>query len=229
MPAQPRRALTGVPAHAQAAVTCSEAADRAVIVLLASNLGAAETLAEETAQLLTLLNAATPVARTLTEADAAVPAFEADCDLLGVLAALRHGGHDTRRPLLIACTRHRSRAAPPPGSRRPRRTRHPQGRPARPARLRSSARDRVRLRPRGALRAAGRICPARRDPRRLPAQRADAGPHRSFRRHGRIPATLRSRHATQRGRGRRARDLRAQRWDRHARRAPFFRHLRAAR
>jgi transcription-repair coupling factor (superfamily II helicase) len=104
MPAQPRRALTGVPAHAQAAVTCSEAADRAVIVLLASNLGAAETLAEETAQLLTLLNAATPVARTLTEADAAVPAFEADCDLLGVLAALRHGGHDARRPLLIACT-----------------------------------------------------------------------------------------------------------------------------
>ena len=75
-----------------------------MIVFLASNLGAAETFAEETAQLLTLLNAAQPVARTLTEADAAVPAFEADCDLLGVLSLLRHGGHDAKRPLLIACT-----------------------------------------------------------------------------------------------------------------------------
>ena len=104
MPVQPRRALTGVPTHAQAAVACSEGADRGVIVLVASNLGAAETLAEETAQLLTLLNGAQPVARTLTEADAAVTSFEADCDLLGVLAALRHGGHDAARPLLIACT-----------------------------------------------------------------------------------------------------------------------------
>jgi transcription-repair coupling factor (superfamily II helicase) len=104
MPAQPRRALTGVPAHAWAACACSEGATRGVIALVASNLGAAETLAEETAQLLTALNDARPVARTLTEADAAVPAFEADCDLLGILAALRHGGHDARRPLLIACT-----------------------------------------------------------------------------------------------------------------------------
>jgi transcription-repair coupling factor (superfamily II helicase) len=104
MSVQPRRALTGVPTHAQAAVTCSEGADRGVIVLVASNLGAAETLAEETAQLLTLLNGAQPAARTLTEADAAVTSFEADCDLLGVLAALRHGGHDARRPLLVACT-----------------------------------------------------------------------------------------------------------------------------
>ena len=75
-----------------------------MIVFLASNLGAAETFAEETAQLLTLLNEAQPVARTLTEADAAVPAFEADCDLLGVLSLLRHGNHDAKRPLLIACT-----------------------------------------------------------------------------------------------------------------------------
>ena len=75
-----------------------------MIVFLASNLGAAETFAEETAQLLTLLNDAQPVARTLTEADAAVPAFEADCDLLGVLSLLRHGDHDAKRPLLIACT-----------------------------------------------------------------------------------------------------------------------------
>jgi len=104
MPPETRRALTGVPAHAWAAVACSEGATRGVIVLLASNLGAAETLAEETAQLLTLLNGAAPVARTLTEADAAVPTFEADCDLLGVLALLRHGGHDARRPLLIAST-----------------------------------------------------------------------------------------------------------------------------
>lgn len=104
MSAQPRRALTGVPAHAWAPVACSEGAAHSVIVLLASNLGAAETLAEETAQLLTLLNGAQPVARTLTEADAAVPAFEADCDLLGVLSLLRHGSHDTQRPLLIACT-----------------------------------------------------------------------------------------------------------------------------
>ncbi|MEY3491603.1 MAG: hypothetical protein RL309_731, partial [Verrucomicrobiota bacterium] len=104
MSAQPRRALTGVPAHAWAACACSEGAERRVIVFLASNLGAAETFAEETAQLLTLLNAAQPVARTLTEADAAVPAFEADCDLLGVLSLLRHGNHDAKRPLLIACT-----------------------------------------------------------------------------------------------------------------------------
>jgi len=104
MSAQPRRALTGVPAHAWAACACSEGADRGVIVFLASNLGAAETFAEETAQLLTLLNGAQPVARTLTEADAAVPAFEADCDLLGVLSLLRHGDHEAKRPLLIACT-----------------------------------------------------------------------------------------------------------------------------
>ena len=104
MSAQPRRALTGVPAHAWAACACSEGADRGVIVFLASNLGAAETFAEETAQLLRWLNGSAPTARTLTEADAAVPAFEADCDLLGVLSLLRHGGHDARRPLLIACT-----------------------------------------------------------------------------------------------------------------------------
>ena len=104
MSAQPRRALTGVPSHAWAACACSEGAERRVIVFLASNLGAAETFAEETAQLLTLLNDAQPVARTLTEADAAVPAFEADCDLLGVLSLLRHGNHDAKRPLLIACT-----------------------------------------------------------------------------------------------------------------------------
>jgi transcription-repair coupling factor (superfamily II helicase) len=104
MSAQPRRVLTGVPAHAWAACACSEGAERSVIVLLASNLGAAETFAEEAAQLLTLLNGAQPVARTLTEADAAVPAFEADCDLLGVLSLLRHGNHNAQRPLLIACT-----------------------------------------------------------------------------------------------------------------------------
>jgi hypothetical protein len=68
MSAQPRRALTGVPSHAWAACACSEGAERSVIVFLASNLGAAETFAEETAQLLTLLNAAQPVARTLASA-----------------------------------------------------------------------------------------------------------------------------------------------------------------
>ncbi len=104
MSAQSRRALTGVPAHAWAACACSEGADRSVLVLLASNLGAAETLAEETAQLLSEINGSKPTARTLTEADAAVPAFEADCDLLGVLSALRHGQHTAQRPLLIACT-----------------------------------------------------------------------------------------------------------------------------
>ena len=77
MSVQPRRALTGVPAHAWAPVACSEGAAHGVIVLLASNLGAAETLAEETAQLLTLLNGAQPIARTLTEADAAVLAGNA--------------------------------------------------------------------------------------------------------------------------------------------------------
>ena len=104
MSAQPRRALTSVPPHAWAACAGSAGADRGVIVCLASNLGAAETFAEETAQLLAMLRDARPVIRTLTEADAAVPAFEADCDLLGVLSLLRHGGHDPARPLLIACT-----------------------------------------------------------------------------------------------------------------------------
>jgi len=104
MSAQPRRALTSVPPHAWAACASSAGADRGVIVCLASNLGAAETFAEETAQLLAMLRDARPVIRTLTEADAAVPAFEADCDLLGVLSLLRHGGHDPARPLLIACT-----------------------------------------------------------------------------------------------------------------------------
>ena len=104
MSAQPRRALTSVPPHAWAACAGSVGADRGIIVCLASNLGSAETFAEETAQLLTLLNGAQPVIRTLTEADAAVPAFEADCDLLGVLSLLRHGGHGPARPLLIACT-----------------------------------------------------------------------------------------------------------------------------
>ena len=48
MSAQPRRALTGVPSHAWAACACSEGAGHGVLVLLATNLGAAETLAEET-------------------------------------------------------------------------------------------------------------------------------------------------------------------------------------
>jgi transcription-repair coupling factor (superfamily II helicase) len=104
MSARRRYALTGVPAHARAAVACAEGAGRGVIVLLASNLGSAESAAEETAHLLRLLAEAAPTARTLTEADAAVPAFEADCDLLGVLSLIRHGGHGSERPLLIACT-----------------------------------------------------------------------------------------------------------------------------
>ncbi len=99
-----REALTGVPTWARPAAACAEGADRSVIVLLAGNLGSAESLAEEAAQLLRLAAAAQPSARTLTEPDAAVPAFEAECDLLGVLALLRHGGHVPGRPLLIACT-----------------------------------------------------------------------------------------------------------------------------
>ncbi|MFN5805544.1 MAG: transcription-repair coupling factor [Opitutia bacterium] len=104
MTARRRHALTGVPTHARAACAGAEGADRAVIVLLASNLGAAESLAEETSQMLRLLAGVPATARTLTEADAAVPAFEADCDLLGALSLLRHGGHAPGRPLLIACT-----------------------------------------------------------------------------------------------------------------------------
>ena len=104
MSARRRYALTGVPAHARAACACAEGAGRGVIVLLASNLGSAESAAEETAHLLRLLTEAEPTARTLTEADAAVPAFEADCDLLGVLSLIRHGAHGSKRPLLIAST-----------------------------------------------------------------------------------------------------------------------------
>ena len=82
---------------------CAHGAGRAVIVCLATNLGAAETLAEETGHLLRILAEAEPAARAVSEADAAVDDFEAECDLLGALAALRHGGHDGRRPLLLAC------------------------------------------------------------------------------------------------------------------------------
>lgn len=104
MPTQSPQALTGVPPHAWPACACSQGSERAVLVLLASNLGTAEILEEETAHLLSTLHGAQPTCRTLTEADAAVPAFEADCDLLGVLAALRHGQHTPQNPLLIACT-----------------------------------------------------------------------------------------------------------------------------
>ena len=98
------RALTGVPSHAWAACACAEAKDQSVWVLLASNLGAAETFAEETSQLLSVLTGAKATAKTLTEADAAVSNFEADCDLLNVIAAIRHGHHTPENPLLIACT-----------------------------------------------------------------------------------------------------------------------------
>ena len=98
------RALTGVPLHAWAACACAEAKDRSIWVLLASNLGAAETFAEETSQLLATLTGAKATAKTLTEADAAVSNFEADCDLLNVIAAIRHGHHTPQNPLLIACT-----------------------------------------------------------------------------------------------------------------------------
>lgn len=74
-----------------------------MLVCLATNLGAAETLAEETGHLLRILGSAEPMARAVSEADAAVDDFEAECDLLGVLAELRHGSHDGARPLLIAC------------------------------------------------------------------------------------------------------------------------------
>jgi hypothetical protein len=87
-----------------------------VIVLVASNLGAAETLAEETAQPARApWCAAQPTARTLTEADAAVTPFEADCDLLRVLAALRHGGHDA--PAGPCSSPARRPPSTPPGAR----------------------------------------------------------------------------------------------------------------
>ena len=104
MPPSLHRALTGVPPQAWAACATAAAAEHRVLVLLASNLGAAETFAEEATQLMAELAGAQATAKTLTEPDAAVPTFEADCDLLGVLAALRHGNHTTERPLLIACT-----------------------------------------------------------------------------------------------------------------------------
>lgn len=98
------RALTGVPAYAWPVCAFSESSDSSIIVLVASNLGAAENLAEETTQCLQILKGAQVTAKTLTEADAVVPTFEADCDLLGVLAALRHGAHTPQNPLIIACT-----------------------------------------------------------------------------------------------------------------------------
>ena len=99
-----RRTFTGVPTYAWAACACAESAEHKVIVLIASNLGAAETFAEETASLLATLKGAKPEIKILTEPDAAIPTFEADCDLLGVLSALRHGQHTAQNPLIIACT-----------------------------------------------------------------------------------------------------------------------------
>jgi len=98
-----RLCLTGAPTHAAPVAACAHGAGRPVIVCLATNLGAAETLAEETGHLLRILAAAEPTARAVAEADAAVDDFEAECDLLGALVALRHGAHDGGRPLLIAC------------------------------------------------------------------------------------------------------------------------------
>jgi hypothetical protein len=98
------QAFTGVPSYAWPACVFSEGANHSIIVLLASNLGVAETLAEETAQLYQIFNGVKVVAKTLTESDAVVSGFEADCDLLGVLTAIRHGNHTPENPLLIACT-----------------------------------------------------------------------------------------------------------------------------
>jgi len=98
------RAYTGVPSYAWPACAFSESINHSVIVLLASNLGAAETLAEETAQLLNIFHGIKVTAKTLTESDAVVSGFEADCDSLGVLTAIRHGNHTPENPLLIACT-----------------------------------------------------------------------------------------------------------------------------
>ena len=99
-----RRAFTGVPSYAWPACAFSECANHSVVVFLASNLGAAETLVEETTQLLQILKGIKATAKTLTESDAVVPVFEADCDLLGVLTAIRHGNHTPENPLFIACT-----------------------------------------------------------------------------------------------------------------------------
>ncbi|MFZ9202025.1 MAG: hypothetical protein ACO23N_06325, partial [Opitutales bacterium] len=110
-----RLCLTGAATHAAPVAACAHGAGRHVIVCLATNLGAAETLAEETGHLLRILGAAEPTARAVSEADAAVDDFEAECDLLGVLAELRHGAHDSARPLLIACAPSALlRAAPAP-------------------------------------------------------------------------------------------------------------------
>ncbi|NBP89969.1 MAG: hypothetical protein EBU50_01890, partial [Opitutae bacterium] len=98
------QAFTGVPSYAWPACAFSESTNHSVVVFLASNLGAAETLVEETAQLLQILKGIKATAKTLTESDAVVPIFEADCDLLGVLTAIRHGNHTPENPLFIACT-----------------------------------------------------------------------------------------------------------------------------
>lgn len=97
-----RLCLTGSAPPAAAVAACAHGAGRAAIVCVAGDLGTAERMAEETGHLLRLLTGAEPTARSVSEPDAATAAFEADCDLLAALAELRHGGHDGRRPLLIA-------------------------------------------------------------------------------------------------------------------------------
>ena len=99
-----RLCLTGASPHAAPVVACAHATDRKIIVCLATNLGAAETLAEETGLLLQILTEAKPTARAISEADVATDSFDAECDLLGALAELRHGKHDSHHPLLLACS-----------------------------------------------------------------------------------------------------------------------------
>lgn len=108
-----RQAFTGVPSYAWSACACAESSPYKVLVLIASNLGAAETFAEETASLLLALKGIKTEIKTLTEPDAAIPTFEANCDLLGVLSALRHGQHQIEAPLIIACTPSALRRASP--------------------------------------------------------------------------------------------------------------------
>lgn len=104
MPTPPLRlCLTGAASHAAPVAACAYGAGRPAIVIVARDLGTSERTAEETAHLLRLLAQAEPSLRAVGEPDAATEAFEADCDLLGALADLRHGEPCASRPLILAC------------------------------------------------------------------------------------------------------------------------------
>ncbi|MDR2844924.1 MAG: DEAD/DEAH box helicase, partial [Puniceicoccales bacterium] len=106
------RAITGVPAAATglAVANLIEEAGASVALLVGENLGRVESIAEETpfffrengGRVRPHIRALPPP--VASDADESGGAFEAMCDVLATLAALRHEGAEATAPLIIACS-----------------------------------------------------------------------------------------------------------------------------